>query len=402
MPLHVGRPNIGDRDRFYRRLDQIFSSGWLSNDGPMVREFEEAIASISRARNCVAVCNGTVALQLAAKALALSDQVVIPSFTFVATAHAIRWQGITPTFADIEGCYHAIGPKSVSRVVGSQTSGVIAVRTWGLPIDDSALENVTASANLALIFDSAHALACGWKDGPRRLFGGAEVLSFHATKFLNTFEGGAILTDDDALADRLRLMRNFGFAGFDRVELLGLNGKMSEPCAAMGLTNLEFLNEIVQRNTENHQAYSRAVAHLPGISLLQPPAGYEWNHQYVVALVNPSCALDRDSLVQVLLAENVLARRYFFPGVHKMEPYVSEETHEPPSLPVTERACESVMILPTGTAVQPNDATQIGEILERAIDRADDVLGVLQKAKELTGAKPRAAVEPLGSFMNRT
>lgn len=394
MPLHVGRPNVGDRDRFYRRLDQIFSSGWLSNDGPMVREFEEAIASISRARNCVAVCNGTVALQLVAKALALREQVVVPSFTFVATAHAIRWQGITPTFADIEGCYHAIGPNSVKKVVGPQTSGVVAVRTWGLPIDDLALEDLAASADVSLIFDSAHSLACGWKDGPRRLFGNAEVLSFHATKFLNTFEGGAILTDDDALADRLRLMRNFGFAGFDRVELLGLNGKMSEPCAAMGLTNLEFLDEIVQRNIENHQAYSSAVASLPGISLLQPPVEYEWNHQYVVALVDSSCALDRDSLVQVLLAENVLARRYFFPGIHNMEPYRSEGADDPPALQATERACESVMILPTGTAVQPNDAAHIGQILERAIDRADDVLRVVREAQEITGAKPRAAVEP--------
>jgi dTDP-4-amino-4,6-dideoxygalactose transaminase len=400
-PLHIGRPNVGDKDRFFQRLETILESKWLSNDGPMVREFEEAIASLSYAKYCIAVCNGTIGLQIAARALSLEGDIVVPSFTFIATAHSLRWQGLAPVFADIEGPYHSIGPSSVRRAITEETTAVVAVRTWGLPTADLDLESLARKKHLRLIFDSAHALGCGWKDGSRGLRGDAEVLSFHATKFLNTFEGGAILTDDPELAERARLMRNFGFSGFDKVDMIGTNGKMSEPCAAMGLTNLESLAAITERNRENHAAYSSALAELPGISLLSAPDNYEWNHQYVVGLVDETCPLDRDVLVQVLLAENVLARRYFFPGIHRMEPYVSDGYDYRERLPATERAASQVLLLPTGTAVQPTDACAVGRLLGLAIDMAGPVSKALETAPKLTGAVPGAATGPKAGYVPR-
>lgn len=391
-PLHVGRPNVVNRKGFLKRLESVLDSRWLTNDGPMVREFEQAIAKISNARHCVAVCNGTAALQLSAMALGLKGEVIVPAFTFVATAHALRWQGLRPVFADIRDPSHSIDVDEVGRVITAQSSAVVPVRMWGLPIADAALTRLADEAGLKLIFDSAHALGCGWTDGTERPYGNAEVMSFHATKFLNTFEGGAILTDDQDFAERLRLMRNFGFAGFDKVEALGINGKMSEVCAAMGLANLESLPEIVGHNKEIHLAYSEALDKLQGVSLLRPPENYRWNYQYVVALVDKDCPLSRDDLVQILMTENVLARRYFYPGVHRMEPYATESPVDRSHLPVTERVCSRVMLLPTGTAVQDTDAEAIGYLLGQAIEQADVVSGSLRKAADLMGVKPKAVL----------
>jgi dTDP-4-amino-4,6-dideoxygalactose transaminase len=394
VPLHVGRPNIGDRKRLFDRLEEVLDSGWLTNDGPMVREFEESIASLSQARHCIAVSNGTMGLQIVSRALALEGEVVVPSFTFVATPHSLRWQGLVPAFADITLPFHSIGGGEAAAKVTSETSAIVAVRTWGLPVDEDALEGLAAEKGVALVMDSAHALACGWLGRTRRILGRAEVLSFHATKFLNTFEGGAILTDDDELAESARLIRNFGFRGFDRVDCLGINGKMSEPCAAMGLTNLESMDRIIARNVENHTAYTTSLQGVSDVSVICPPEAYQWNYQYVVALVGARCPLSRDDLVRVLMAENVLARRYFFPGAHRMEPYRSEFRLDS-SLPVTEEVCRRVMVLPTGTSVTPADANAIGQIIRRAIEAAPAVLRSLGEFGTLTGAVPPAALSPL-------
>jgi len=198
-------------------------------------------------------------------------------------------------------------------------------------------------------------------------FGRAEVFSFHATKFMNTFEGGAIVTDDDALAAKLRLMLNFGFADYDRVICIGTNGKMSEVCAAMGLTNLDSLEKIITCNRSNHQAYQRRLASIPGLKLLQFDGAQRCNYQYVVVEVGDDAPLSRDELVQVLHAENVIARRYFYPGVHRMEPYRTCFPGAHLHLPVTERVCRQVMLLPTGTAVSEADIDRVAGIIETAV-----------------------------------
>lgn len=365
--IHVGRPNLGPRRELDAFLDEIYSNGWVTNDGPLVRRFETEIAKRLGVRHCVAMCNGTVALEIAIRALDLSGEVVVPSFTFVATAHALSWQGITPVFADVDPATHNLDPSSVRAAITPRTTGIIGVHLWGRPAPIEDLQDVADSARLALVFDAAHAFDCTSGGRPIGGFGRAEVFSFHGTKFFNTFEGGAITTDDDELAEKARLMRNFGFAGYDRVIHPGTNGKMTEICAAMGLVNLGHLDEVVAENRRAHAHYTRLLEDARGIRVLQPDPREQHNHQYVVLEVDTS-NVTRDEILARLHAHDVLARRYFWPGVHRMEPYVSSDPHAGERLKATEKLAAEVLVLPTGPSMSDEDITRVVTIIGETLD----------------------------------
>jgi len=215
-----------------------------------------------------------------------------------------------------------------------------------------ALQAIANRHGLKLIYDAAHAFACSRDGRTVGGFGDAEVLSFHATKFVNSFEGGAIVTRDQALAERCRLMRNFGFEYLDSVVSLGINTKMSEIHAAMGLVSLDAMEGFIAGNRANHAAYAAGLAGIPGISLLEVPPDLESNCQYVVLQVDAEATgISRDQLLETLLAEGLFARRYFHPGVHRMQPYASQRDPETWDLPVTERLSASLLQLPAGPAM---------------------------------------------------
>ncbi len=216
--MHVGRPNLGDRARLQERIDGMLDARWFSNGGPLVMEFEQQIAQTIGVKHCIATCNGTTALMLAIRGLDMKGEVIVPSFTFVATAHALQWQQTKPVFCDIDPVTHNLDPVDVERRITPETTGIIGVHLWGRPCDTTALEDIARRHGLKLLLDASHAFACS--SGGRMIgsFGDAEVFSFHATKFLNAFEGGAVVTNSDEVARKLRLMRNFGFTGYDTVE----------------------------------------------------------------------------------------------------------------------------------------------------------------------------------------
>jgi dTDP-4-amino-4,6-dideoxygalactose transaminase len=287
--------------------------------------------------------------------------VIVPSLTFIATAHALQWQKITPVFCDVDEDTLCIDPRAVERLITPRTTGIMGVHIFGRPCDVDALQEIGSRRGLVLLFDAAHALGCA--NGRRMVggFGQAEVFSFHATKFLSTGEGGAVVTNDDELAERIRLMQNFGFAGYDNVAYIGTNGKMTELSAAMGLTSLEAMDDIIAANRRNYLAYRDALAGVPGVSVMPYDERNRSNYQYVVLRVDAERAgASRDELIDVLHAENVLARRYFHPGCHRGEPYRSYFPNAGLLLPVTERVSETLMQLPTGTTI---DETQIETIV---------------------------------------
>src|SRR5437667_11739827 len=238
---HAGRPNIGNREHLLERIGDLLDRRWLTNDGPFLQEFEKRISERLGVKHCIAVCNATVGLEIAIKATGLAGEVIVPSFTFIATAHALQWQQITPVFCDINPATHNINPRKIEHLITPRTSGILAVHLWGRPCAIEELQAIADANGLALLFDAAHAFGCTY--GTRKIggFGRAEVLSFHATKFISAGEGGAAMTNDAALAERMQLMKNFGFAGYDNVISIGTNGKMNELSAAMGLTHLESL-----------------------------------------------------------------------------------------------------------------------------------------------------------------
>jgi len=367
--LHVGRPNMGDRVRFMELASSILDRAWLTNNGPLVQELESRIAEMHGVRHCVAMCNGTVALEIAIRALGLDGEVIVPSYTFVATAHALHWQAITPVFADIDPITHNLDPDAVRRMITSRTTGIIGVHLWGRPAPADALQAIADEYGLQLMFDAAHAFGCG--HGGKKIggFGRCEVLSFHATKVFNTFEGGAVLTNDDALAETMRLMRNFGFAGYDNVIHPGTNGKMPEINAAMGLVNLDALPAFVAMNRRNHAAYREALTGIAGVRLLDYESADSPNCQYVVLEVDEDCLASRDDIVAALHAENILARKYFWPGCHRMQPYADLYPHAGLLLPVTEKIAGRVIVLPNGTL--PSGAIQTIAAVVRHVTAAD-------------------------------
>ncbi len=372
--LHVGRPNIGNRAKLQSRIDELLDSRWFTNDGPFVREFERSIANYLGVKHCIATCNGTTALMLAIRGLGLQGEVILPSFTFIATAHALQWQGTTPVFCDIDPRTHNIDPLEIERHITPLTTAIIGVHLWGRPCDTEALEKLARKHQLKLLFDASHALGCSRGGCLVGRFGDAEVLSFHATKFLNAFEGGAVVTNNDALAEKLRLMRNFGFTDFDTVSYIGMNAKMTEVCAAMGLTSMESIDEFVAVNRANHLAYRAQLAGLPGVSLALCDEAERNNYQYVILEIDPLiCPLTRDELLAELHAQNILARRYFWPGCHRMEPYRSYLPLAGLSLPHTERMCERVLALPTGTAVGAREVAMVGSVIRTALKHSADI-----------------------------
>ena len=381
-PLHVGRPNIGDRARLLERIGQALDRRWLSNQGPFVRELEERLASFLGVRHAIATASGSVALEIAIRALDLAGEVIVPSFTFVATAHALEWQHIRPVFADIDPSTHAIHRRSVERLITPRTTGIVGVHLWGEPCAIEELTGLARERGLKLIFDAAHAFGCSHRGAMIGGFGDAEVFSFHATKYFNTFEGGAIVTNDEGLAARMRLMKNFGFAGYDNVECIGINGKMSEVSAAMGLTGLESLEEFRAANRRNYGEYRERLASIPGIRLFPYRECDQRNYQHIVVEVDDAAEIERDLLVRVLHAENVLARRYFHPGCHRMEPYRAIYPDAARTLPATESLCRRVMVLPTGSMVGVEDIDKICSILRTAIDLAPEVV---RRARGLDG-----------------
>jgi dTDP-4-amino-4,6-dideoxygalactose transaminase len=380
-PLHVGRPNLGDREAFLARIHDILDRRWFTNNGPDVQEFERRIAAFTGTRHCIAVCNATIGLELVTRALGMDGEVIVPAFTFVATAHALQWQGVTPVFCDVDPETHNLDPVAAEALVTPRTTGIVGVHVWGRPCAVEALGALARRRGLKLVYDAAHAFACS--HGGRMIggFGDAEVFSFHATKFLNCFEGGAITTNDDDLARRVRLMKNFGFSGYDNVVHPGTNGKMTEVCAAMGLSSLERVDEIIEVNRRHQARYRDGLRDVPGVSVLTYDPRERSNLQYVVLEVDESRAgLDRDALVRLLHAENVLARRYFHPGVHEMEPYRSRDPHAGERLPQTTRLCRRVMTLPNGTAVTEADVDTVCALVRFAVEHAAELRGPLAAA----------------------
>lgn len=367
-PIYVGSPNIGNREAFTNRITDILDTRRFSNNGPFVQEFESRIAEFLGLKHCVAMCNATVALEIASRALNLHGEVIVPSYTFVATAHSLQWQEITPVFCDMDPATHNIDPTKIERLITPKTTGILGVHVWGRGCDTEAIAEIATRRNLKVMYDGSHGFACSRGGRMLGTFGECEVFSFHATKFLNCFEGGAVVTNNDDLAEKMRLMRNFGFQGFDNVVYLGVNGKMSEVHAAMGLTSLEAMDEIIAVNRRNYEVYKSGLANLPGISLINYDPAERNNYQYVVLEVDPDlCPRNRDEIVEALHLQNIIARKYFWPGCHRMEPYRSLQPNAGLLLEKTETISARVIVLPTGQMVDVDTINFICNVIRKVL-----------------------------------
>jgi dTDP-4-amino-4,6-dideoxygalactose transaminase len=376
-PLYVGAPFVEPETRalYHRLMDDAFERNYLTNSGPHAQELERQVARLHGVEHCAVICNATIAQIILLKALRLSGEVILPSFTFIATAHAVLWENLTPVFCDIDAGTCMADPAHVESLITPRTCAIIGVHLFGNVCDAPALEAIARRHGLALLFDAAHAFGCSLGERSVGGFGKAEFLSFHATKFFGTFEGGAILTNDSELDRHARMLRNFGFRGYDDVGFLGINGKMSESSAAMGLASLPRVPERIERNRATREIYRRHLGAIPGISILPSGVLGRSNHQYLVAFVDSDAfGLSRDLLVAALWRENVIVRKYFHPGCHQMDFYRSRFREAPPPLPVTETAAKRIVCFPMNLPSPERDVPRIAEIAANIRDHAKEIV----------------------------
>jgi dTDP-4-amino-4,6-dideoxygalactose transaminase len=359
-PVYVTRPLLPSLSDYTARLEAVWDAKWLTNNGAQHQALERALAEYLRAPNLSLFANGTLALLGACKVLALEGEVITTPFTFPATPHALAWAGLDPVFVDIEPHSMTIDPARIEEAITARTSAIVAVHVYGIPCAVEALAAIAARHRLKLIYDAAHAFGTILDGVPLCGFGDATMLSFHATKLFHTAEGGALIVRDAATKERVDLVKNFGIRSEFDVELEGINAKMSELSAALGLAVLPHLDVERTRRAAIAGIYDAEMADFSGISLPRPPASASHSLQYYVMRVDASRAgSTRDELYDRLKRFNVFARKYFHPLASDYACYRGPKSSAADRLPVARKVASEVLCLPLHGALAPEDARRI-------------------------------------------
>jgi dTDP-4-amino-4,6-dideoxygalactose transaminase len=366
--LPLARPAIADPAAVAEAAGTILASGVLTN-GPYVRRLEERAARYLGVRHCVAVASCTAGLMLSLRASGLSGDVVLPSFTFSASAHAVAWNGLRPVFADIRPDDLLVDPDAVARSAGVRTSAILATHTYGTPCDVEALGRLAGDNGIRLFFDAAHAF--GSRRGQAMVggFGDAEVFSLSPTKVLIAGEGGIIATNDDSLAERCRVGRDYGNPGDYDTRFVGLNARMSELHAATALASFEDLEERIARRNQLAERYRKVLADVPGIDFPAVAEGDRSTYKDFTILIDPdSFGMDAAAAAAALAAEGIQTRRYYSPPVHRQRAYrwVGPANG---GLPETDRAAARVLTLPLWTPMADEQVDGVGAAMARLARR---------------------------------
>jgi len=367
MVLPVGQINLPSWEHFCASFHGIFERRYYTNHGVLAQELEERLSLLLGVRHALVMTNATIALSLACKGLNLpvGGKVIVPGFTFAATVQALSWAGLEPVFCDIDPHNHLITQATVTPLLDTPGVGaILGIHLWGKACDTDGLTALAKEHSILIFFDAAHAIGCTHKGFTIGGFGNCEVFSFHGTKILTSTEGGCITTNDDALAERLRNLRSsYGRRVAVPIPIDGY-GRFSEAQAAFGLLSLEDFPKNCAANEKRMRLYHEGLRDMPGIRFLLPTPGERHNYQYVVLEIEEKeFGLSRDELIRILEAENILARRYFVPGMHRCVPYKTQFPHYVDALPVTDALCEKVMQVPSGQRVTDNDIAVICDLI---------------------------------------
>ena len=317
--IDVTKALIPNREKFHSYVDRIFDSGWLTNRGELVQELETRLAEYLGVRNVVLAANGTLALQVAYKALGIQGEVITTPFTFIATASSLAWEGLDVVFSDIDAGSFNIDVEDIKKKITPRTSAVVPVHVFGNPCDVNAIEHLAKTENLKVIYDASHAFGVRYQGESVLNWGDVSTLSFHATKLFHTIEGGALIIQDDSLAEKARKMINFGIVGPESIECLGINAKMNEFQAAMGLCLLDDLESVIRRRAELTTLYDSVLGDC--VVHQQWIADATCNHSYYPVLFKDEETTKR--IQNALNAENIFPRRYFYPSLDTL-PFLNE------------------------------------------------------------------------------
>lgn len=360
--LPVGQLYWPEWDEYVAGFKGIFDRDYFTNQGPLVQELELRLQDYLGVKHVICVVNATVGLIMALEALGLKGKVVVPSFTFIASVQAITWAGLTPVFCDVDPRTHSMTVEQIEKVIDPNVSAILPVNLWGGTCLPDVLEDYARKRNISILFDSAHSFGVEYQGESVGGWGDAEVFSFHATKVFSTGEGGCIATNNDLLAKKLRNIRSSYGAGEPIEVIKTSNGRMSEAQACIGLLNLQRIDSYIQNNKKIFAKYNEIISKIKGLKIVEPSGVSHSNYQYVNLVVDEGkFGLSRDALMAVLAAENVDARRYFYPGVHNSNQYL--EISKLADLRNTELLNNTLIQLPTGALVTPTLQDKICQLL---------------------------------------
>lgn len=356
--IPVTKPFLPPKEEVYQLLDGVWQRNWLTNNGPLVNELELKLKEHLQVPHLLYLNNGTIAIQIAIKALGLTGEIITTPFSYVATTSSVVWEGCTPVFVDIDPVTLNLNPCKIEEAITPRTSAILATHVYGIPCDVDAISDIAKQHNLKVIYDSAHAFGTTYKGNSLFQYGDVATTSFHATKLYHTVEGGAVFTQDPALLKRMAYMRNFGHDGPERFNGVGINGKNSEFHAAMGLVNLRYLDSILQRRRQQHQWYNYALRNLEHRKVQWTGDTAQWNHAYYAILLPNEEKLLR--MVQQLEKNWIYPRRYFYPLLSTLNYSVQSE-----GLPVAMDAAFRVLCLPLHHQLEQEEIDFIARILLR-------------------------------------
>jgi len=360
--IHVTQPSLSPLEEFSALLEGVWGRGILTHNGPLVQQLEKNIEETLKVPRFVAVTNGTIALQMAIRALGLSGggEIIISSFTWVATVSAIKWEGCTPVCCDIDPRTLNLDPKSIENHISERTVAIMPVHVFGNPCDVEAIEAIADQYGLKVIYDAAHAIGSTWKGESVLAKGDISATSLHATKLLNTAEGGGCITQDQALWEKLERIRFFGHDAQKDIVEDGFNGKMTEVHAALGLANLRYYHEVLADRQQKYQLYLDRLKALPGLSFQACPDHGQSNHSYFPVIFEDEETLLR--VTEALAEEDIYPRRYFYPSVNtftKILPYQST--------PIAEDIAKRILCLPHYFQLELSDMDHICGCLHRVL-----------------------------------
>lgn len=357
--IFVTQPSLPPLEEFIPYLEQIWETKVLSNGGPFHRKLEAALCDYLDVPYISLFSNGTVALITALKALEIKGEVITTPYSFVATAHSILWNGLTPVFVDIDPVTLNLDPTKIEAAITPHTSAIMPVHVYGQPCDVDAIDAIAKRHHLKVIYDAAHAFGVRCHCGSVLNHGDLSVLSFHATKVFNTFEGGAIISPDAKTKERIDQLKNFGFIDEVTIAVAGINGKMSELNAAFGLLQISHIGAALERRKKIDLAYRVGLKNVKGITCLKGEEKATTNHSYFPVLINADYPIDRDALYRKLKDQSIYARRYFYPLISDFPMYRSIPSAHRDNLPVASSAAEQVLCLPIYPALSAEDQQRI-------------------------------------------
>lgn len=362
--IYVTHPFLPPLEEFNEYLKEIWASGQLTNNGKFHQQLEQELCAYLGVKYISLFANGTLALITALQAMEIKGEVITTPYSFVATAHSLIWNGITPVFVDIDPVYGNIDPQKIEAAISDKTSAILPVHVYGNPCDHNEIEKIAKKHKLNLIYDAAHAFGVRQNGGSILNFGDLTVLSFHATKVYHTLEGGAIICHTPQMKEHIDNLKNFGFRNY-KVVSLGINAKMNEMQAAMGLLQLKYIDATIEKRRSVNNFYSEQLNNVKGIRLLPSEPNMQYNYSYFPVFVDEATyGKSRDELFEELEKHNIYGRRYFHPLISQFPSYRDLDSSQPGKTPVAEKIADQVICLPIYPDLEEDIVNFICEIIK--------------------------------------